>query len=91
MNSKLEKLKEISQKIDAISYLNNRPTSRTFKRIVRHQRGVLESEKEEEALKSAYKLKGWIWILINKTPHLTNEEEKIRLNNVINELGILLK
>jgi hypothetical protein len=55
--SKAQKLKKIAQKIDVIDYLNNNPTSSVFKRIVKHQRAILEKEDEEAIAKSAYKLK----------------------------------
>lgn len=53
----ISKIKEVSQSIDINSYQRNNPTSNTFKRIAKHQRIVLESNNEEEVLKSAYKLK----------------------------------
>lgn len=73
--NKIQKIKEIVRKIDVIPYWNENPTSKTLKGVIKKQREVLENNNEEEILKATYKLKHRIWVLINKTPYLTDEDE----------------
>lgn len=88
--NKIQKLKEIAQKIDVIPYWNKNPTSKTLKRVIKKQREVLENNDEEEILKSAYKLKHRIWVVINKTSYLIDEQEKVKLINIFDELEKLV-
>ena len=88
--NKIQKLKEIVQEIDVIPYWNENPTSNTLKRVIKKQREVLENNSEEEILKSAFKLKHRIWVLINKTSYLIDESEKVKLNNIFDELEKLV-
>jgi hypothetical protein len=88
--NKTQKLKEIAQKLDVIEYWKNNPTSRTFRRIIKYQREVLENEEEESVTKSAYKLKHQIWVAVNKTTYLSEETEKVKLINIFEELEKLV-
>jgi hypothetical protein len=83
--NKTQKLKEIAKEIDVIPYWNKNPNSTSLSRIIKHQKGVLESENEEETVKSAERLKHYLWILVNKTQHII-KEEKEKLNNIISKL-----
>ena len=81
--NKIKKLKEIAKEIDVTPYWNENPTSETLRRIIKFQREIWENEKEEEVVKSAIKMKKRIWVLINKTPHITKEKERENLNGVV--------
>ena len=90
--NKIQKLKEIVKELDVIPYWNENKTSNTLKRIINKKREIREisEEKEAEIIKLAEKLKHRIWVLVNKTPYVVEEKEKVKLNNIFDELGKII-
>ena len=90
--NKAQKLKEIAKEINVIPYWNKNPTSRTIRKIINKQREILENNNLEEAkiLKLAEKIKYRIQVLIDKTPYITNEKEKIKYKEIIESLEKLI-
>lgn len=89
---KIKKLKEIVQEIDVIPYWNENPTSSTLKKIINKQKEILENNNLEETkiTKLAEQLKYRIQVLIDKTPHITNEKEKIKYKEIAESLEKLI-
>jgi hypothetical protein len=88
--NKIQKLKEIAQELDVIPYWNENSESSTIRRIIKFQRRILENKEEEKVVKSAYKAKHLIWVLLNKTNYIEEETEKEKLNNIFEELDKLV-
>ena len=90
--NKVQKIKEMVQKIDVIPYWNENPNSSTIRKIINKQREILENNNLEEAkiLKLAEKIKYRIQVLIDKTPYITNEKEKIKYKEIIESLEKLI-
>ena len=88
--NKIQKLKEIAKELNIIPLWNENSESSTVRRIIKFQRGILENEEEEKVVKSAYKVKHLIWVLINKTSYVAEEAEKVKLNNIFDELEKLV-
>lgn len=88
--NKTKDIKIIAKQLDFTKYLTDNPTSGTLKRAVKKQKEVLENNLEEtKLLEVAGQLKHRIWILVNKSPYVTDEKERENFNEAINKLAEL--
>jgi GTP-binding protein EngB required for normal cell division len=84
-----QKIKNIVAKIDIgkiASYLQEHPTSRPLKEIVKYSKRVLESNEEEKVFKLAVDLAYNLDTIVNKTDYVKKEAEKKNWLEISREL-----
>jgi hypothetical protein len=78
-NNKTIKIKEIVKKIDLnkiTSHLQEYPSSKTLKEIVKYSKRALDSNEDKKVFKLGTDLAYELDILVNKTSYVEKEEEK---------------